>query len=55
MENLEKEIINRLNKLLSKYNLKIIINDYNLLDIVYFKWQPTNTGCVFQPNNVYIK
>jgi hypothetical protein len=36
MENLEEEIINRLNKILSKYSLKIIINDYNLLDIIYY-------------------
>lgn len=37
------------------FNL-IKIKDINAIcDVVYFKWQPTNTGCVFQPNNVYIK
>ena len=36
MENLEKEIINRLNKILSKYGLKINNNAYNLLDVSYY-------------------
>ena len=32
------------------------IKDINAIcDVAYFKWQPTNIGCVFQPNNVYIK
>lgn len=22
-----------------------------ICDVAYFKWQPTNTGCVFQPNS----
>lgn len=32
------------------------IKDINAIcDVVYFKWRPTNTGCVFQPNNIDIK
>ena len=44
--------INFSNKIFNPIKIK---NINVICDVVYFKWQPTNTGCVFQPNNVYTK
>lgn len=44
--------INFSNKIFNPIKIK---NINAICDVVYFKQQPTNTGCVFQPNNVYIK
>lgn len=44
--------INFSNKIFNPMKIK----DINAIcDVAYFKWQPTNIGYVFQPNNVYIK
>ena len=37
------------------FNPMKIKNINELHDVVYFNWQLMDIGCVFQPNDVYIK
>ena len=52
--NILRKASNKEIKVSNKIFNPIKIKDINAIcDVAYFKWQPTNTGCVFQPNNVY--
>ena len=54
--NILRKASNKEIKVSNKIFNPIKIKDINAIcDVVYFKWQPANTGCVFQPNNGYIK
>jgi IS605 OrfB family transposase len=54
--NILRKSSNKNIKVSTKIFNPIKIKDINAIcDVVYFKWQPTNTGCVFQPNNIDIK
>lgn len=54
--NILRKASNKEIKVSNKIFNPIKIKDINAIcDVAYFKWQPTNTGCVFQPNNGYIK
>ena len=50
--NILRKASNKEIKVSNKIFNPIKIKDINAIcDVAYFKWQPTNTGCVFQPNN----
>ena len=45
-----KTKVNKPNNVFNPIKIKRI---NELSDVVFFKWQPTDRGCVFQPNSSY--